>query len=111
MPQSIDVELARQHTPGVGYVAHLNNAGASLPPVAVTEAVVGHLRREAQIGGYEAAAEAADSVNDTYAAISALIGCSPDEVAVVENATRAWDMAFYGLTFRPGDPILTSAHG
>ena len=48
-----DVERARRDTPGVARVAHLNNAGAALPPSVVTEAVIAHLRLEAEIGGYE----------------------------------------------------------
>src|SRR5438045_692530 len=33
-----DIERARRDTPGAARVAHLNNAGAALPPVQVTEA-------------------------------------------------------------------------
>jgi cysteine desulfurase / selenocysteine lyase len=103
-----DVERARHDTPGAARVAHLNNAGAALPPSAVTEAVIAHLRLEAEIGGYEAADTAHDQVEAVYPAIARLLGCQPDEVAVVENATRAWDMAFYSLAFKPGDRILTA---
>src|SRR6478672_11525134 len=98
-PMSFDVERARRETPGTAHVVHLNNAGAALPPTVVTDAVIDHLRLEARIGGYEAAAAAGDRVAATYASIAGLIGCRVDEIAVVENATRAWDMAFYALQF------------
>ncbi len=107
-PVAIDVERARLDTPGCAQVAHLNNAGAALPPRCVTEAVVAHLEREAQAGGYEAAAAAAGATEHTYEAVGRLLGCAPAEIALVENATRAWDMAFYSLVFAPGDRILTS---
>lgn len=102
-----DIDRARRDTPGVKNVAHLNNAGAALPPTQVTEAVIGHLRQEAEIGGYEAAAAAAGQIESTYASIARLINCGTHEVAVLENATRAWDMAFYSMDFVPGDRILT----
>jgi cysteine desulfurase / selenocysteine lyase len=105
---SIDIERARSETPGCRQVVHLNNAGAALPPTVVTEAMIDHLRLEAAMGGYEAARHKAEAVENTYAAIGRLIGCHLEEVAVVENATRAWDQAFYGMRFSPGDTILTS---
>jgi len=105
---AFDVARARRDTPGVARVTHLNNAGAALPPSAVTEAVIAHLRLEAEIGGYEAADAAHDQVEAVYTALARLLGCQPDEIAVVENATRGWDMAFYSLGFQPGDRILTA---
>jgi selenocysteine lyase/cysteine desulfurase len=102
------LDTLRDDTPGTQDVLHFNNAGSALPPQPVLDAQVHHLQREARIGGYEAADEAADALEDTYAALADMLGCDTDEVALVENATRAWDMAFYGMEFAEGDRILTS---
>lgn len=87
-----DVKRARRDTPGTAKVAHLNNAGAALPPGPVTDAVIGHLRLESETGGYEAADAVRDRIEGVYGSLGRLIGAGADEIAVVENATRAWDM-------------------
>jgi selenocysteine lyase/cysteine desulfurase len=98
----------RAETPACAEVIHFNHAGDSPSPRPVLDVVHAHLEREATTGGYEAADEAADRLAAVYDSIARLIGAAPDEIAVVENATRAWDMAFYAIPFQPGDRILTS---
>jgi cysteine desulfurase / selenocysteine lyase len=108
MSDAIDVARARAETPGVANVIHLNNAGAALMPSPVVDRVVAHIQREAAVGGYEAEAEAEVEIDAVYRSIARLVNGRPDEIAVCENATRAWDMAFYSLPYGPGDRILTS---
>ena len=104
----IDVARARSETPGCSEVVHFNNAGASLMPRTVLEAVKDHLDLEARIGGYEAANREKDRWEHTYDAVARLLDCRRDEVAIVENATRAWDMACYAVPLGAGDRILTA---
>jgi len=104
-----EIRRLRAETPGCAEVAHFNNAGCSLPPAPVLETHLGYLRREALIGGYEAQEEAQHRLDAVYAATAQLVGGQgPDEVALFENATRAFDMALYAVPLEPGDVILTS---
>lgn len=104
----IDLAAVRADTPGIEHRIHLNNAGAALMPSPVLDAMAGYLRREGEIGGYEAAAEAQQKLDGVYASVARLIGAEPNEIALTENATVAWQMAFYSFSFQPGDRILTA---
>ena len=77
-------------------------------PLVVTHALHEYLESEARIGGYETADLYADSLDGLYASAAKLLNCQAEEIAFVENATRAWDMAFYAFHFQPGDKILTA---
>lgn len=103
----IDVERARQETPGCEQVLHFNNAGASLPPRAVTEAIISYLRLEAERGGYEVVLEQQERIDRVYTALARMLNCRAEEIAYAGSATRAWDMAFYGIPLEAGDRILT----
>ena len=105
---TIDLARARRETPGTAEVIHLNNAGAALMPRPVIKALVDHIELESRIGGYEAAEREQARIEQSYDSLGHLLNCAREEIAVVENATRAWDMAFYALPFRPGDRILTA---
>ncbi|MCW8832243.1 MAG: aminotransferase class V-fold PLP-dependent enzyme [Colwellia sp.] len=103
----IDKEAVFNDTQGKKNVIHLNNAGSSLMPNCVFETQLNHLTLEASIGGYEAANCMSDQIEAVYDSISRLINCHRDEIAIVENATVGWMMAFYSIPFKKGDRILT----
>lgn len=103
----------RADTPGTATLAHLNNAGSALPPQIVVDTQIEHLRREAQIGGYEAHAEAADRIDGVSASTARLMNSRSDQVALVESATVAWDRALQAIEhtepLEPGDRILIAS--
>lgn len=105
----IDIKKVRRDTPSCEAVLHFNNAGSSLMPKPVFEALQNVLCDENEVGGYEAERRAKDDIAAFYTEFAALLNCAPDEIAYAENATRAWDMAFYGLNLKKGNRVIT--HG
>jgi selenocysteine lyase/cysteine desulfurase len=104
----IDVAALRRDTPGTAHVVHLNNAGAALMPTPVVDAIRAYLDFETRNGGYEAQKMHADQVAATYGSIASLVNADPSEIAIMDSATRAWDMVLYSLPHRSGDRILTT---
>jgi selenocysteine lyase/cysteine desulfurase len=103
----MDVGALRAQTPGCAHRIHLNNAGAALLAQPTLDAMIGQLRLEAEIGGYEAADQAREGIAAVYAAIAELVGGRSEEVALFDNATHAWNAAFYSVPLGRGDRILT----
>jgi selenocysteine lyase/cysteine desulfurase len=103
-----DLHRWRTDTPACASRIHLNNAGAALMPRPVVAAIEEHVRREEELGGYEAAEARPDLVEGAYASIGRLVGARPANVAVVENATVAVADALSSLDLERGDVIVTT---
>src|SRR5260370_7417221 len=102
------VKQWRDDTPGCARQIHFNNAGSGLMPRAVLDAMVAHLNREANFGGYESADDAEAAVADAYANVAKVLGAQPRNIAVVENSTVAFFQALSAFDFRAGDVIVTT---
>ena len=103
-----EIEQFRAETKGTSERVHFNNAGSSLPPDVVVDTVIKYLHEEALYGGYETEYKYRNELNNTYSLIARLINATADEIALVENASAAWLLAFNGLNFNEGDVIITS---
>jgi cysteine desulfurase/selenocysteine lyase len=102
------IKQFRADTPGTAGIIHFNNAGASLPVKQVLDTITNYLHEEALMGGYEAEARYQADLTGTYSLIGNLINAEPKEIALVENASAAWCIAFHGIEFKPGDEVLIS---
>lgn len=102
-----EVQQLRAETRGTTKTIHFNNAGSSLHPDVVVDTVIDYLYEEAQNGGYETEYTYREELENTYSLIARLINARKDEIAIVENASIGWWLAFNGIDFKPGDEIIT----
>ena len=102
------IDNIRADTSAVQRLNYLHNAGSALMPRQVVDAMKQYIDLEAEIGGYAAADQETERLENVYGSVARLINASPAEIALTENATVAWQMAFYALPFSAGDRILTA---
>lgn len=107
-PHDMDIDRLRAETPGVAHCIHLNNAGSGLMPRPVVDTIKDHIDLESRIGGYEAKAREDARIQQAYGSVARLLGADKSEIAFVENATVAWQHAFFSLDLKEGDRILTA---
>lgn len=103
----MNTDLLRAQTPACQDLIHFNNAGASLSPQPVNDALFQHLLLEQRIGGYEAGDATVAAQENFYHAFGRLLNCNSREIAYIENATRAWTLLLQAMPLTQGDRIIT----
>ncbi|MEO0472344.1 MAG: aminotransferase class V-fold PLP-dependent enzyme, partial [Bacteroidota bacterium] len=105
---AMEVQHFRSETTGTQHVLHFNNAGAALMPDIVRDTVIDYLHLESKVGGYEAAQQHAQALNEGfYGSLARMIGAKASEIAFTDSATTAWYKAFRSLELKAGDVVLT----
>lgn len=102
----MNIDLLRKDTPGCTQKIHFNNAGASLMPQSVIDAMITYIQVEATMGGYEAADLKAKEITGFYDSAAQLINCNATNIAFTSSATNSFSRALSCIPFREGESIL-----
>jgi selenocysteine lyase/cysteine desulfurase len=102
------VKQWREDTPGCANQIHFDNASSGLMPRGVLDAMIAHLNREANLGGYQSADDAEAAVREAYANVARVLGTQARNIAIVENSTVAFFQALSAFDFKLGDVIVTT---
>jgi cysteine desulfurase/selenocysteine lyase len=70
--------------------------------------MVAHLRREAEVGGYEAHDEAQERIDAVYTSVGRLLGAEARSIALTTSATDSWLRGFLSIPLAAGDRVLVS---
>ncbi len=108
MLEQQQIQQLREQTPGVANNIHFNNAGAALMPNQVLSAITDHLKLEAQIGGYEAAAAQIRELARFHSVLADLLNAHSRNMAFAASATDAYNKALSSIPFAEGDYLVTT---
>ena len=102
----LDIDRLRSETPRLEDITFFGSAGASLSPRSVNQAVDRYLETERRIGGYAAANQHADQLDDVYVQAARLLGADESEIAFNSGASEAWWRVFLAVDLQPGDRVI-----
>jgi len=106
----MDIAKIRQDTRGCGQIIHLNNAGASLMPSVVADAIKNYITAEEFTGGYETADQQRVVLDSFYNHTATMLQCESRNIAFTTNATDSYNRSLSSIHFNPGDVILTTGN-
>jgi len=107
----MNIDRIRQEIPLTEEVIYLDNASTSLSPQPVIDAMVEyetHYRANVGRGVHRLSQIAGQLYWDAHETINSFIGGEGGTPVFVRNCTEAINMVSHGLTFRPGDEIITT---
>ncbi len=107
----MNIDRIREEIPLTQEVIYLDNASTSLSPQPVIDAMVEyetHYRANVGRGVHRLSQIAGQFYWDAHETINRFIGGEGGTPVFVRNCTEAINMVSHGLTFRPGDEIITT---
>ncbi|MCB0491236.1 MAG: aminotransferase class V-fold PLP-dependent enzyme [Cyclobacteriaceae bacterium] len=102
----MNIDEIRKDTPGCASKIHFNNAGASLPTSAVTDAIRDYISFESLTGGYEAADIKKAEIQEFYNSAARLVNTHENNIAFTSSATNSFSLALSSIPFERGDKVL-----
>jgi L-cysteine/cystine lyase len=112
-PTAMDADkiaAIREELPATHRIAYFNTGTNGPLPRRSVAALVEYAQIELEQGRVGPGAwELYDAtMNETRAALAALLGCADDEVALTHNTTEGMNIALMGLDWAPGDEVVTA---
>lgn len=104
----LDINKVRNDTIGCSSVIHFNNAGASLMPRPVADAIRNYITEEERVGGYELADQKREELDTFYDLAAELLNAKHKNIAYTTNATDSYNKALSSVNFQQGDVVLIS---
>ena len=87
---------------------NLNNGGVCPSPRMVTEAVCRYTWEQEEAPVYTMWKILEPQKETIRSGLARLFGCSPEEIAIVRNASEAMETLLLGIDLKPGDEVLTT---